>query len=71
MKRLLIFLLVLACLLTGCGYDEVAVSPVEPKVETPKVSEPLPEVEQVSEQTGDYGLSVAVLYDEGQRWQDT
>lgn len=70
MKRLLIFLLVLACLLTGCGYDEVAVTTVEPEVEAPKVSEPLPEVAVVSEQTGDYGLSVAVLYDDGQRWQD-
>ena len=66
--------LLCACL-TGCGHQQpVEVTAAQSQQPAPVVkSEPLPQAEPVSEETGDYGLTAAVLYDSRQSspyWQD-
>ena len=79
MKRSLFCLVLcisLLCVcLTGCGHQQsVEVPAAQSQPPAPVVkSEPLPQAEPVSEETGDYGLTAAVLYDSRQSspyWQD-
>ena len=66
MKRRLLAILLLCCLLAGCGQADVPAAPTAAPTATP-VPQPLPD-ETV------YGLTAAVLYDSGSDspcWQDT
>lgn len=79
MKRSLICVLLCLSLLcgclVGCSWQEPASAPAaEQPVQAPVQPEPLPQVEPVSQVTGDYGLTAAVVYDSRQdSWflQDT
>jgi len=65
----------ICALLTGCRPQSLEEPAAQPVQTVPvQVSQSLPEAEPVSEETGDYGLSAAVLYDSRQDspcWQDT